>query len=296
MKAVVLAYHTMGCVGIEALIRNGFEIPAVFTHPDDPEEDLWFRPVAELAAWLSIPVYKPEDINEAPWVDTVRSSEPEIIFSFYYRRLIRRPILDYPRAGCLNLHGSLLPAYRGRCPVNWVLLNGEKETGVSLHYMTPRPDDGDIVDQEKIPISEDDTALTLYGKMIPAATTLLDRALPLILRGVAPRRPQDHSKASYFGGRRSDDGLIDWGRDAGQIRNLVRAVTRPYPGAFSFLDGRKFLIWAATVVRAAGVTPGTIISIDPLVVACGHDALQVDSLEAVGAGSLPAFRVGARFQ
>ena len=153
MKAVVLAYHNIGCIGIEALLRHRFDIAAVFTHNDDPQENLWFGSVAELAGSLNIPVYAPDDINHPLWVKRIRTLSPDILFSFYYRNLVRQPILDIPPAGCLNLHGSLLPKYRGRSPINWVLVNGEKETGVSLHYMTPRPDDGDIVGQKKIDIS-----------------------------------------------------------------------------------------------------------------------------------------------
>ena len=152
MKTVVLAYHTIGCRGLEALLRNGFEIAAVFTHQDDPDENIWFESVAELAASRNIPVHAPADINHPLWVKKIREIAPDIIFSFYYRNLIRPPILDIPPAGCLNLHGSFLPKYRGRSPINWVLVNCEKETGVTLHYMTPRPDDGDIVCQKRIEI------------------------------------------------------------------------------------------------------------------------------------------------
>jgi UDP-4-amino-4-deoxy-L-arabinose formyltransferase/UDP-glucuronic acid dehydrogenase (UDP-4-keto-hexauronic acid decarboxylating) len=135
----------MGCVGIKALLRHGFEIVAVFTHEDDPQETIWFDSVAEIAAENHIPVYAPADINHVIWVDKIKELRPDILLSFYYRHLIRAEILDIPKAGCLNLHGSLLPKYRGRAPINWVLINGERETGVTLHYMTPRADDGDIV-------------------------------------------------------------------------------------------------------------------------------------------------------
>ena len=164
MKTIVLAYHNIGCTGIKALLKNGFDIKAVFTHKDDPEENIWFDSVAELAAREHIPVYAPDDINHPLWVEKIRDLAPEILFSFYYRNLVRSPILDIPAKGCLNLHGSLLPRYRGRVPINWALINGEKKTGVTLHYMTPRPDDGDIVSQAEIDISEKDTAVTASRK------------------------------------------------------------------------------------------------------------------------------------
>ncbi len=277
MKAVVCAYHNVGRAGLEALLRHGIEVAAVFTHKDDPRENIWFNSVAELAASRGISVYAPDDINHPMWVEVIRKLSPDIMFSFYYRNMIKQQLLDIPRRGFLNLHGSLLPKYRGRCPVNWALINGEKETGVTLHYMTPKPDDGDIVAQLKTPISDDDTALTLYAKIAEAAGHLLDDALPALIKGAAPRVPQDHARATYYGGRKPEDGEIDWSKSAESVRNLVRAVSRPYPGAFSHSGDRKFFVWQATVDRAKQDTPpGLVVSCDPLTVACGKQALRVD--------------------
>jgi UDP-4-amino-4-deoxy-L-arabinose formyltransferase / UDP-glucuronic acid dehydrogenase (UDP-4-keto-hexauronic acid decarboxylating) len=277
MKAVVLAYHDMGCAGIEALLRHGVEIAAVFTHKDDPRENVWFGSVAELAAMHGIPVYAPEDINHPIWISKIKAMAPDILFSFYYRNMVKQPVLEIPPKGCLNLHGSYLPKYRGRCPVNWVLVNGEKETGVTLHYMTPRPDDGDIVAQQKVPITENDTAHTLFGKMVSAANLVLDEAVPALIKGKAKRVQQDKSKATYFGGRKPADGLIDWTKSAKEVRNLVRAVSRPYPGAFTKVGDRKLLIWSASVLDGKkGQKPGTVVSTKPLIVACGDGALRVD--------------------
>lgn len=276
MKTVVLAYHNIGCIGIQALLRNGFEISAVFTHLDDPRETIWFDSVAELAASLNIPIFAPDDINHPMWIRKIRELQPDILFSFYYRRMVGPSILEIPPAGCLNLHGSLLPKYRGRCPINWVLVNGEKETGVTLHYMTSRPDDGDIVCQKKVEISDSDTALSLYRKIAKVSDGILDEILPQIKEGTAPRYPQDHSKATYYGGRRPDDGEIDWNQTAREVRNLTRAVTRPYPGAFSYMGDRKCLFWTVTEKAGKDVPPGTVISTDPLLIACGKEAVQVD--------------------
>jgi UDP-4-amino-4-deoxy-L-arabinose formyltransferase/UDP-glucuronic acid dehydrogenase (UDP-4-keto-hexauronic acid decarboxylating) len=278
MRAVVLAYSNIGCVGLRALLRHGFEIVAVFTHRDNPQETIWFDSVAELAATHHLPVFAPEDINHPMWVEKIRESKPNILFSFYYRQLIRSEILDIPKAGCLNLHGSLLPKYRGKAPINWVLVNGEKETGVTLHHMTPRPDDGDIVSQERIAISDEDTALTLHRKVAQAAEKLLDEILPRIKNGTAVRMPQDHGKATYFGGRKPADGEIDWLKTAGEVRNLVRAVTRPFPGAFSFVGERKCFFWQVREVRLeeTNFLPGTIISTNPVTIATGQNAIVVD--------------------
>ena len=283
MKTVVFAYHNIGCEGIRALLRNGFEIAAIFTHADDPSEATWFDSVAELAVEQDIPVYAPEDVNHPIWVNRIRDLAPDIIFSFYFRQLLSREILDIPVRGALNLHGSLLPAYRGRCPVNWVLVNGEKETGLTLHYMTTEPDTGDIVAREKVAITPKDTALALHTKLLPVTAGLLDRTLPLIKAGSAPRIPQDSLQASYFGGRRPEDGEINWSLSAESVCNLVRAVTRPYPGAFSHTGNRKVLFWRVSTVPGTPRkgAPGTVISTAPLVIACGRDAVQIECGQSV---------------
>ena len=283
MKAIVLAYHNIGCAGIRALIAHGYEIAAVFTHQDDPEENHWFESVAELAARYDIEVHAPENINHPLWVERIKAMNPDILFSFYYRNMVGAEILSLPPKGCLNLHGSLLPKYRGRCPVNWALIHGETETGVTLHYMTVKPDAGDIVGQEALLIGDDDTALTLHQKMTTAAAALLDQALPLIKDGLTPRRPQERIPGSYFGGRRPVDGEIDWSRPARTVRNLVRAVTRPYPGAFSFIGNRKLMVWSVAIEPGrTGALPGTVLSASPLIVACGEDAVRIEAGQGDG--------------
>jgi UDP-4-amino-4-deoxy-L-arabinose formyltransferase / UDP-glucuronic acid dehydrogenase (UDP-4-keto-hexauronic acid decarboxylating) len=284
MKAIVLAYHNIGCAGIQALLRHGIDIAAVFTHKDDPAETVWFDSVAELASSQGIPVFAPDNINHPLWVERIRALEPEILFSFYYRDMVKKEILDIPPCGCLNLHGSLLPRYRGRCPINWVLVNGESETGVTLHDMTPRPDDGDIIGQCRIPITDDDTALTLHRKAVAAASRLLGELLPGIIDGSAPRTPQDNSQASYFGGRRPADGAIDWNQPATTVKNLVRAVTRPYPGAFSHIGNRQCFFWSVCETDADSGIPGTILSVVPLTIQCGRGAIEV--LSGQGNGSI----------
>ena len=282
MKTVVIAYHNMGCAGIRALQRNGFEIQAIFTHTDDPGEAIWFDSVAELAMELDIPVYAPDDINHPKWVEKIRSLQPDFLFSFYYRDIIKPAILDIPRAGCLNLHGSLLPRYRGRAPINWVLVNGERESGVTLHYMTEKADAGDIVCQQQVSILDDDTASTLNTRMVQTAGEMLDEYLPSLKAGSAPRTPQNHSAATYFGRRTPADGKIDWGRSSHDIYNLIRAVTRPYPGAFTFRKHTRLTIWSARPVAAPAeeTAPGTVLSSTPLVIACGDGALEISVAQA----------------
>ena len=276
MKCVVLAYHNIGRTGIEALLANGFDISAVFTHQDNPNENIWFGSVAELASEHGIPVFAPESINHPVWINRIRAMAPDFIFSFYYREMVGKEILEIPRFGCINLHGSLLPKYRGRVPINWAIINGEKETGVTLHYMTEKADAGDIIDQQKIAISDDDTARSLFDKADAAAFEMLNRALPLLRDHKAGRTPQDESCATKFGGRKPADGEIDWKKSAVEVRNLIRAVTQPYPGAFSFIGDRKCFFWSADVVEAdRKAAPGTVLSAAPFTIACGEGALKI---------------------
>lgn len=283
MRAVVFAYQNIGCAGLKALKKHGFDIAGVFTHKDDPSENIWFDSVAELAASMDVPVFAPDDVNHPIWVRKISEMKPDVIFSFYYRKMLKKEILDIPAKGGLNLHGSLLPRYRGRCPANWVLVNGEKETGVTLHYMTPKPDEGDIVAQEKVAITKEDNAFSLYGKMVATSEKLLDGILPAVVDGTAPRIPQDNSKATYFGGRTPADGEIDWTKSAEEVANLVRAVARPYPGAFTFAGDRRLTIWEAVATdNAESVEPGVVISLNPFIVACGKGALKVDKAQPDG--------------
>ncbi|MCA6952092.1 bifunctional UDP-4-amino-4-deoxy-L-arabinose formyltransferase/UDP-glucuronic acid oxidase ArnA [Pectobacterium polaris] len=289
MKAIVFAYHDIGCVGLEALKQAGYEIQAVFTHNDAPGENHFYASVAKAAAEMDVPVFAPEDVNHPLWVNRIRELAPDVIFSFYYRTLLSDDILQLPSFGAFNLHGSLLPRYRGRAPVNWVLVNGETQTGVTLHKMVSRADAGDIVAQSVVAIDQEDTALTLHGKCRTAAAALLAQQLPLIRSREITLTPQDDSQASYFGRRTAADGLIDWQKSAREINNLIRAVTEPYPGAFTFLGERKVIVWRARVVKinriqnsdvkANGVKheSGAIISTSPLVVSCGEDALEIVS-------------------
>lgn len=277
--AIVAAYHNIGCAGLEALIRAGVDVKAVFTYADDPLESIWFRSVAEVAAERGIPAYAPDDINHPLWVEKVREMAPDFLFSFFYRDIIKSPLLSIPSRACFNLHGSLLPRYRGRAPINWTIINGERETGVTLHHMTERPDDGDIVCQAPLPIKYNDTGKSLNVKLATLAGSMLDQRLPSIIDGSAIRIPQDPAEATCFGRRYPADGAIDWCQPAETIRNLIRAVTRPYPGAFTYRGSSKIFIWKASIAPAGNrdCIPGTVLSTAPLTVMCADGALCIDA-------------------
>ncbi|MGG5839065.1 bifunctional UDP-4-amino-4-deoxy-L-arabinose formyltransferase/UDP-glucuronic acid oxidase ArnA [Huaxiibacter chinensis] len=276
MKAVVFAYHDIGCAGINALVAAGYDIAAIYTHPDSPSENPFFGSVARTAAEQGIPVYAPEDVNHPLWVNRIQSLQPDVIFSFYYRHLLCEEILNSASVGTFNLHGSLLPAYRGRAPLNWVLVNGETETGVTLHRMVSRADAGPILEQHRVAITPDDTALTLHQKLTEAASHLLENILPVIKTGQFPQTEQDHSKATLFGRRTPQDGCINWQSSAHEINNLVRAVTAPWPGAFGYVGGSKFIVWKGRVQEGAEkAKAGTVLSVSPLVIATGEGALEI---------------------
>lgn len=276
MKAVVFAYHDMGCQGVQALLDAGYEIAAIFTHTDNPGEKAFFGSVSRLAASVGIPVYAPDEVNHPLWIERISQLAPDVIFSFYYRHLLSDEILSLAPKGAFNLHGSLLPKYRGRAPLNWVLVNGETETGVTLHRMVKRADAGAIVAQQRVAISPEDVALTLHHKLCQAARHLLEQTLPAINAGSYSEFPQQDADATCFGRRTPEDSFLDWNKPAAELHNQVRAVSDPWPGAFSYVGTQKFTVWSSRVcTNDIAAQPGTVISVSPLLIACVDGALEI---------------------
>ncbi|MCU5775651.1 bifunctional UDP-4-amino-4-deoxy-L-arabinose formyltransferase/UDP-glucuronic acid oxidase ArnA [Erwiniaceae bacterium BAC15a-03b] len=276
MKTIVFAYHDMGCVGIQALLQAGFSISAIFTHADSAAENHFFGSVARIAAEQGIAVYAPDDVNHPLWVDRIRAMDADILFSFYYRNLLSDSILNSAKLGAFNLHGSLLPKYRGRAPLNWALVNGERETGMTLHRMTQCADAGDILAQQSVKIADEDNAMTLHQKLLDCAAELLRASLPAIKQGRVDGVAQNEAEATVVRRRTPEDGRINWALSAWEIHNLVRAVTDPWPGAFAYAGAAKFIIWKSRVLAdLAQAKPGTVLSADPFVIACEEGALEV---------------------
>lgn len=282
MKAVVFGYQEIGYVCLEELLDFGARIPFLFTHEDDPSEEIWFRRPVTIAQKHNIPVYTPTTLKDEKWIQLIEDATPDFIFSFYYRHMIPKRILDIPRVAALNLHGSLLPKFRGRAPVNWVLVEGESETGVTLHEMVEKPDAGDIIAQKKIEIAFEDDVYTLYMKMTSAARHLMKETLPMLADGTFVRTPQTGT-SSYFGGRKPEDGLITWQKDALSLYNLTRAVTHPYPGAFTLIGERKLFIWKSHPESDTGNgVPGKVLSSRPLKIATGKGSLNLVRVQLEG--------------
>jgi methionyl-tRNA formyltransferase len=282
-RAVVFAYHDVGARCLRVLRAHGVDVPLVLTHDDDPAENLWFERVADVAADLGLRCIAPADANAPQVVAEVAAEAPDFLFSFYYRRMLGPALLPLaPQA--LNMHGSLLPRYRGRAPVNWAVLNGERHTGATLHHMTREPDAGDIVAQQAVPILPDDTAAQVQRKVTLAAEIVLDAALPALLRGEAPRRPNRIAEGSYFGRRRPEDGRIDWRWPARRIHDLVRAVAPPYPGALATLAGMPARVLETRVLDdgAPAASPAVWVHHGRIQARCGGGgtlwlrALEVD--------------------
>lgn len=240
--AVVFAYHSVGVRCIKTLLARGVQIALVVTHEDNPNETIWFESVVELCKEQGIPTVTPADPALPELMQQITEIAPDFIFSFYYRHMLPISLLALAKHGAYNLHGSLLPKYRGRVPVNWAVLHGESETGATLHEMAAKPDAGGIIAQTAVPILPDDTAHEVFGKLTVAAEQTLWYALPALLNGTAKARNNDLSQGSYFGGRAPEDGRINWALPAQQVYNLHRAVAPPYPGAFTEVAGNTYVI------------------------------------------------------
>jgi methionyl-tRNA formyltransferase len=286
VRIVFFGYHDFGYEALSYLIESGDEIARVVTHRDDPSERIYFRSVAERARAAGIAVEYREDMKPGRLKRLVEEAAPDLIVSSYYRRMLPPCLLEIVPRGGVNLHGSLLPKYRGRCPLNWVLLHDELETGLTLHEMVAEPDAGAILAQRAVAIAPLETAATLAKKLTAEVRPLLSKVFPEIRNGTAVAVPQRESEATYFGGRRPEDGRIDWREPVRRIDCLVRAVTRPYPGAFSERSGRRLTIWAGRgePSDSAREQPGTVSRSFERgwTIACGGGSLRIEELQWEG--------------
>jgi methionyl-tRNA formyltransferase len=288
-RAVVFAYHSVGVRCLKVLLAGGVDVALVVTHEDSAGENIWFESVIALCQAEGIAFVTPLAANSPELLAQVRAAKPDLIFSFYYRNMLPAELLAV--APAFNMHGSLLPQFRGRAPVNWAVQHGATETGATLHEMTVKPDAGAIVAQSAVPILPDDTAFEVFGKVAVAAEQALWRVLPQLLDGSAPRTVNDLRQGGYFGGRKPEDGRIDWSQPAQQVYNLHRAVAPPYPGAFTDVGGRRYIIERARLSRRglSNLPPGLAVVDNCIVGVCGDGRmLAISSLLADGAPVTPA--------
>jgi methionyl-tRNA formyltransferase len=289
MRAVVFAYSNVGDRCLRVLVARGVEVVLVATHTDHPGEVLWFQRVADTAAELGLPTVYADDPNAPALAEAVAQARPDVIFSFYYRAMLPTGLLALAPQGAYNLHGSLLPHFRGRAPTNWAVLKGAVETGATLHAMVAKPDAGAIVDQSAVPILPDDTAEQVFDKVTVAAEQVLWRSLPALMAGRVPALPNDLSAGSYFGGRKPEDGRIDWARPAAEVYNLIRAVAPPYPGAFTEFTGRRLVVARARrplpgqAIDTTGLAPG-LHAIDGAIIGVCGDGQTVRVLQLLADG------------
>ena len=294
-RILFFGYSEVGHDCLSLLLERGDNVVALITHEDNPHEKIWFKTPAVAAREKDIPVLTPESVNNPEWREQLAALAPDLILSVYYRHMIGTKILALPRLGAWNMHGSLLPKYRGRAPINWAVLHGEPRLGMTLHRMVKSADAGAVVDQDGVDIGPRDTAEQAFRKVMPCARRVLARQIDALLAGTAKEKVQDESQANYFGGRKPEDGRIVWTQTSHQIFNLIRAVTDPYPGAFTDVGGARLMVWWAEpdspATKGKRGAPGEILSVAPLVVATADGALELTRTEWRGAPA-PELRGG----
>ena len=294
-RIVFFGYSEVGYEGLSLLLERGDNVVALITHQDNPHEKIWFKTPALAARERGIPAFTPETVNTPEWRERIAALRPDLILSVYYRHMIGTKILGLPRLGAWNLHGSLLPKYRGRAPINWALVHGESRIGMTLHRMVKSADAGAVVDQEGVDLSPRDTAEQAFRKVLPCARRVLARQMDGLLSGTAREIAQDESQVTYFGGRKPEDGRIRWTQTSRQIFNLIRAVTDPYPGAFTDVGETRLMVWWAEpdspVMNGRMGKPGEVLSVTPLIVATADGALELTRTEWRG-GQSAELRVG----
>ncbi len=284
MNVIFVGTAPLGVPTLQALART-HRVLAVFTQPDRPAGrglTLTPPPIKRAALELGLPVYQPEKINrEAEFIKTLN---PDVIVVVAFGQFLSKKLLAIPRYGCMNLHASLLPKYRGAAPIQWAIINGEAETGLTTFLLTEEMDAGDILLQERVPISDEDTAGTLHDKLANLGPDLVLRTLEGLETGTITPRPQDHSQATFAPKIESTMGQIDWSQPARKIVHLIRGLN-PSPGAYTFFGGQRLKIYASRVIASDSLfEPGRVIAFgsEGPIVRCGEDALELREVHPAG--------------
>ena len=301
MNVIFVGTAPLGIPTLRALAQK-HRILAVFTQPDRPAgRGLALRPppIKQVALELGLPIYQPEKINrEAEFIKTLT---PDVIVVVAFGQFLSKRLLEIPKHGCINLHASLLPKYRGAAPIHWAIINGERETGLTTFLLNEEMDAGDILLQERVPISDEDTAGTLHDKLAELGPDLVLRTLEGLEKGTIIPRPQDHSQATFAPKIKSTQ--IDWSQPASKIFNLIRGLN-PSPGAYTFWEERRLKLYASRIEPSSSILPpGCVIDPERLIVRCGEDALELLEVQPAGKRRMSGrdfvngykIRVGVRF-
>ena len=320
MKIVFMGTPDLAAEVLETMMKNGCEVTLAVTQPDRPKgrgKSVIKTPVHECADRWGIPVFSPVRVKRPEAVERLREEAPDLIVVAAFGQILSKEILDLPRLGCVNVHASLLPAYRGAAPIQWAVINGEEKSGVTIMQMDEGLDTGDILLQEEIPLAADETGESLYNKMARLGGELLMKALPMIEQGTITPIKQDEAASSYAPMLRKEMGSIDWTMPAVKIERLVRGLNS-WPGAYTFMNGKMLKIWRAEVcgagvcggaasaagepsdVPAAGAEPGTVVGTDKkkIYVSCGEGVLALTEVQYEGKKRMntQAFLLGAKVE
>ncbi len=285
MRVIYMGTPDFAVYALKSIVEAGHEVVAVITQPDKPKgrsKALIPTPVKKQAMEYDIPVYQPEKVRDEAIVDMIKEYAPEVIVVAAYGQILPESILNIPPYGCINIHASLLPKYRGAAPIEWSIIDGEEKTGVTTMYMEKGLDTGDMIEKVEIPIEANDTGSTLHDKLAVAGAGLILTTLEALKNGTALREKQDDTLSCYASMLTKDMGDIDFNKDAVAIERLIRGLN-PWPCAYTTLDGKGLKIFKAHVVEKHGV-PGEIIEVTKktFTVACGKDALVIKNLQPEG--------------
>ena len=285
MRIVFMGTPDIAATCLKKLLDDGFDVAAVYTQPDRPKNrgmKLAFSPVKEVALAAGLPVYQPENFRDLETVEQLRALQPDVVAVVAYGRILPQSVLDIPEKGCINIHASILPEYRGSAPYQWAVLDGKTETGVTAMYLCREMDAGDIIDVSKTPIDPNETAGELLDRLAQLGAVLLSKTMGRMAQGDVERIAQDASKATYAPMLDKTMCPIDWSKTAQQVHNQVRGL-HPWPVATAELAGTKFKIHATVITEGSG-TPGQILELTKtgLKVACGEGAVEIRSLQAEG--------------
>ncbi len=291
MRVVFMGTPDIAATCLKKILADGFEVVGVYTQPDRPKGrgmKMVCSPVKEVTLAAGIPVFQPENFREEASVQQLRDLQPDICAVVAYGRILPQKVLEVPKRGCINIHASILPKYRGSAPYQWAVLDGLEETGVTAMYLTREMDAGDIIDVSRTPIGENETAGELLDRLAVLGADLLSKTLSRFAQGEVEGTAQDASQVSYAPMLDKSMSPIDWTKTARQVHNHVRGL-HPWPVATAEIQGKLFKVHATRVAKGSG-EPGQILGLTKtgLLVACGEGAVEILSLQAEGGKRMSA--------